>query len=71
MRMSENKVVAAILATSLGVKGAYDDVPGAVATYRAVLKELKGPGAAPAPTPVPAPKSKARARAVRVNLMGK
>src|SRR6202044_1989430 len=60
-KMSENKIVAAILTASLGGKGAYDDVPGAVATYRAVLKELKGPDH-PAPMrssePVPAPKAK-------------
>jgi hypothetical protein len=52
--MSENKVVAAILATSLAVKGKYDDVIGAVATYGSVLKELKGPDAAQAEPPAPA-----------------
>jgi hypothetical protein len=49
--MSENKMVAAILTATLGGQGAYDDVPGAVATYRAVLKELKEPAPKPASTP--------------------
>jgi hypothetical protein len=59
--MSENKVVAAILATSLGAKGKYDDVAGAVATYRAVMKELNGsdhPAPARTSEPVPMPTSK-------------
>jgi hypothetical protein len=56
--MSENKIVAAVLTASWGGKGAYDDVPGAVATYRAVLKELKEP----APKASSAPKKLRPAR---------
>ena len=49
--MSEIKIVAAILTATLGGKGAYDDVTGAVATYRAVLKELKEPAPKAASAP--------------------
>lgn len=41
--MEQDTIVAAILTSSLGAQGKFDDVSGAVATYHAILSALKKP----------------------------
>lgn len=51
--MDQNKIIAAILTTSLGPKGTFDDAAGAVSTYRSILEHLAGGEDASHPSSTP------------------